>query len=96
MTYSTNSPPSLVTQDVQNSGPSKWIYRSADSNATVDTTGYITNGGALGMKVGDLVDVYDTANTIVKTHQVLSVSATYPGAVNLSDGTTVGGSTDGD
>jgi len=96
MTYSTSTPPQLIVSTIGGLAPQMWVYKSADSNATVDTSGYITNGGQLGMKVGDLVIVYDTANTIVKMHQVLTVSTTAPGAVDLSDGTTVGASTNTD
>lgn len=95
--YSTSIPPQLLIAGIGGRGPNIWTYQSAtDSNATMDTSGYITNGGALGMKVGDIVLAYDVTNTIVKAHQVLSVSATYPGAVDLSDGTTIGASANAD
>jgi hypothetical protein len=73
-----------------------WYYTSADAAATVDAAGYITNGGNLGMKVGDLVQVYNTAGLVHSMHRVVSVSTTAPGAVDLGDGTTVGTATNTD
>jgi hypothetical protein len=95
MAYSTSTPPFLLAQRV-GGGIALWGYTSADAAATVDGSGYITNGGNLGMKVGDLVFVNDTANTITTTHRVISVSTTAPGAVDLSNGTTVGTATNSD
>lgn len=94
MAYSTSSPPRLSFQSI--AGPRVWIYVSADASATVDASGYITNGGNLGMKVNDLVQVVDTATPLITMHQVITVSATAPGAVDLSNGTTVGLNTNSD
>lgn len=95
MAYSTSNPPELVTSNVGGSHK-RWIYTSGDAAATVDASGYITNGGQLGMKVNDLVMVIDTGSNIITEHQVITVSATAPGAVDLSNGTTVGTSTNSD
>jgi len=95
MSYSTSSPPRLLTPAFTGAG-NIWYYSSADAAATVDTSGYITNGGNLGMKVGDVVIVNDTATPLITTHQVISVSSTAPGAVDLSNGTTIGASTNSD
>jgi hypothetical protein len=73
-----------------------WIHESADDGAAVDTTGFITDGGSRGMLVGDLVQHTDTGTKIVTTHRVMTVSATYPGAVNLSDTTTTASGTNSD
>ncbi len=91
MSYSTSTPPKLVFQSFGNSGPALWTYESTDAASVVDASGYITNGGALGMKLGDLVWVTDTdaSPRITTSHMVASVSATYPGAVDLSDGVTL-------
>lgn len=94
MAYVTTNPPRLVTQPI--AGQRRWQYVSADAAATIDTSGYITNGGALGMKVDDLLEATDTTNHIVTDHIVISVSATYPGAVDLGNGTTVGTATNAD
>jgi len=96
MTYATSNPPSLLQQNIGNTVPALWTYSSTDASATVDGSGYITNGGNLGMKVGDLVIVNDTTNTITTMHRVISVSSTAPGAVDLSNGTTVGTATNSD
>lgn len=96
MAYSTSNPPFLLFPNFDSSNPRVWGYKSADAAATVRVSGYITNGGALGMKVGDLVFVWDTATPLVTTHQVISVSTTSPGAVDLSDAVTVGSSTNTD
>lgn len=88
MVYSTSNPPQLVIGAITGTGSQVWSYRSTDAAATVDTTGYITNGGELGMRKGDIVIVTDTdasAGAIVTIHGVDSVSATAPGAVNLTD-----------
>jgi hypothetical protein len=73
-----------------------WIHESADAGAAVDTTGFITDGGSRGMLVGDLVQHTDTGTKIVTTHRVMTVSATYPGAVDLSDTTTTASGTSSD
>lgn len=57
-------------------GKSVWIYVSADDDATVNGASYFSNGIALGMKVGDLVYVFDTATPKGSVHFVTSVSAT--------------------
>ena len=87
MTYATSNPPQLVIGTVGGTGAQLWSYRSTDDAATVNTAGYITNGGALGMRVGDLVQVVDTdASPVVGILMVVnSVSTTYPGAVDLQD-----------
>jgi hypothetical protein len=32
-----------------------WIYNSPDAHATVEGAGYFTNGGKIGMRVGDIL-----------------------------------------
>lgn len=89
MAYATTNPPVLVRQGgIDGTVPAEWEYLSTDNAATVRVTGYITNGGALGMKVGDRVNSTDTdaSPVIVTRHRVVTVSATYPGAVDLTDG----------
>lgn len=97
MSYSTTNPPKLLVPRIAGAGANLWTYSSTDAATTVDASGYITNGGQLGMKVGDVVFVTDTdaspvANTI---HVVTTVSSTSPGAVDLSTGVDIG-STNGD
>lgn len=86
--YSTSNPPKLITQSLDGVGPNIWSYASVDGATTVDAANYFTNGGSLGMKVGDLVFVTDTdASPVVTTlHQV---SATGDGTTDVNDATTI-------
>lgn len=90
MTYSTSAPPRCLSAGRINAGPNIWLYSEASlTAANFDISGYITNGGALGMKVGDLVLGLNVATGIWSGHTVISVSSTAPGAVDLSNGTTI-------
>ena len=71
MAYSTASPPNCLTNRVGGGG-ALWHYSSADVDSDVDATGYFTNGNDLGMRVGDVVFVFDTAG--VCTPMFVSVS----------------------
>lgn len=88
MAYSTSNPPRLVVGNIGSSGIQIWDYRSTDAAATVDAANYFTNGGSLGMRVGDIVFVTDTdaSPVIVTMHQV---SATGDGTTDLNDLTTI-------
>ena len=96
MAYSTSAPPVLITQAI--AGLRIWYHTSADATADVDASVFITNGGALGMKAGDVVYHKDSTTnaTALTMHKVVTVSSTYPGAVDLSDGTVVGSATNSD
>lgn len=96
MSYSTSSPPVLINQPI--AGVRMWYHESADATAAADASGFITNGGALGMKVNDVVYHKDSTTdaTALTMHKVVTVSSTYPGAVDLSDGTVVGSATNSD
>lgn len=96
MSYSVSNPPRLVIQSI--AGPRVWMYSSVDPGSAVQVSGYITNGGSLGMKVGDLVYAVDsdTANYVWTAYSVATVSATYPGAVDLTNLTAVTITTNGD
>jgi hypothetical protein len=52
MAYSTTNPPHLIAGRIAG-GYGLWTYQSVDAMATVAASGYITNGSALGLKVGD-------------------------------------------
>lgn len=82
MAYSTSNPPKCLVPGV-GGGPAIWVYQSTDAHGVVATGPYFTNGGALGMKAGDIVFVQDTDtgthNTTV--HSVQSVTA---GAATIS------------
>jgi hypothetical protein len=93
MAYSTSNPPALLTQTIGDTAPAIWTYASADSYATVAGAGYFTNGGQLGMKLGDLVFVFVTGGA-VSSGKVITVSATAPGAATISStGSTIGSAT---
>ena len=96
MAYSTSAPARCILQAM--AGPSFWYHTSADATAAADLSGFISNGGDLGMKVGDIVYHKDstTEATALTMHKVVTVSSTSPGAVDLSDGTVVGSATNSD
>lgn len=98
MAYLTNSTaPHLVTQGIAPvAGSQRWNMSGTDAVATVRVTGYISDGGSRGMRVGDLVEYYDSNLKITSTLNVDTVSSTYPGAVDLQDATTVGSTTNSD
>lgn len=73
MAYSTSLPPALIAQQVGGAG-AVWLYRSADADETVNGGGYFTNGVSLGMAVGDIVLVIDTATPKGSFAYVASVS----------------------
>jgi len=87
MAYSTGNPPRCAVPGV-GGGLSIWLYDDADAATTVRVTGYITDGDALGMKVGDLVMQGDSAGGAV-AHLYTVVSVASGGAADLSDGTAI-------
>lgn len=88
--YSTSQPPFKLFGGITGSRKTIWGYESVDASATVRAASYITNGGDLGMKVGDLVICWDTATPQIFCCQVITVSSTAPGAVDLGDATVIG------
>ncbi len=74
MAYSTSNPPNQLLDTIGGTS-GLWHYSSADADGTVNGAGYFTNGGALGMKEGDFVFVYDTGNDQGSTHVVTGVTA---------------------
>lgn len=75
MAYSTSSPPQLLVPSVGDR-PAIWAYESADDDATVNGASYISDAIALGMKLGDLVYVYDTTTPKGSIHYVSTATAT--------------------
>lgn len=96
MAYETSNPPQLITQGIGNRGIAIWDYTDDDPDTTVRVSGYITNGGDLGMKVGDLVIHHDLSAVLLNAYRVVSVSATAPGAVDLSNASVLGSATNSD
>jgi hypothetical protein len=93
MAYATSNPPVLISQGIGGVGK-VFDYRSTDPTATLDASGYITNGYDLGMRQNDVVLAHDTgASPVAQTiHTVASSTTT---ATDLSDGVAAG-STDSD
>jgi hypothetical protein len=73
MAYETSNPPNLLVPAIGDN-PNIWSYRDGDDDATVNGAGYFTDGVPLGMKVGDMVWVYDTTTPKGSLHFVTSVS----------------------
>lgn len=96
MAYSTSRPPVLVHAGVGGISPTIWSLYGTDAVTDVRVTGYITNGGDLGMKANDLVIYTDTNLQVTSTLNVATVSSTAPGAVDLQDATTIGSTTNTD
>ncbi len=83
MAYSANNPPSLIADSIGGGG-SLWLYKSADDDATVNGANYVANARDLGLAVGDLVLVIDTATPKGSFHYVASLNA--GGAATLAFG----------
>ncbi len=91
MAYATTDVLILLTNAAIAVGPRFWFHTSADALAAADTDGFITDGGSKGLRVGDWVYHLDSqSDGDMSLHQVITVSATAPGAVDLSDGVKVG------
>lgn len=76
MSYSTSNPPVLVAQAGGGGGRRKWAYVHTDVHTDVDAADYFSNGHALGMQVGDTVEVSKSDATIGTTlHYVQTVTA---------------------
>lgn len=73
-----------------------WRHESVDASTVVRVTGFITDGGQRGMKVGDTLEHWETDTNIVTNYIVISVSATSPGAVDLGDATVIASGTNTD
>lgn len=66
--------------------PSLYSYKTADTQATVNTVGYFNSISSL-LKVGDVIFVYDSTTPSLVLTYVNAVSAA--GVVDIADGTTV-------
>ena len=83
MAYATTNPPQVAVPSMGGQGPTIWTYTSADNRAAANTGDYFTDGVDLGMKVGDLVIVYDNVTPLTSVHFVDSVTA--GGAASVLD-----------
>ena len=86
MAYSSTGLNAAGGQSKSGNAPQIWTYTSADSIATVNTTGYFDSASSL-LKVGDIIFVYDSATPTMSIVYVLS--NTSAGVVDVSDGLTV-------
>jgi hypothetical protein len=65
--------------------PSIYTYKTADTQATVNTSGYFNSLTSM-LSVGDIIYVYDTTTpSLVLTY----VNGNASGVVDIADGTTV-------
>ena len=65
--------------------PSVYSYKTADTQATVNTAGYFNDLATI-LSVGDVIYVYDTTTpSLVMTY----VNSNSGGVVDIADGTTV-------
>jgi hypothetical protein len=65
--------------------PSMYLYKTADTQATVNTSGYFNDLSSV-LSVGDILFVYDTTTpSLVLTY----VNSNSSGVVDIVDGTTV-------
>ena len=65
--------------------PSMYLYKTADTQATVNTAGYFNSLSSM-LSVGDIIFVYDTTTPSLVLTYVLSNAS---GVVDIADGTTV-------
>jgi hypothetical protein len=93
MAYSTTNPPQLVSGAPLTGAGQVWRYESTHTHTAVDAAGFITNALDLGMRVKDIVLVWDTTTNAVHNHVVLTVSST---GADLSDGTAIGSTANSD
>jgi hypothetical protein len=63
----------LLTSNIGNK-PNIWSYKSADVDSAVNAADYFSDGVTRGMKVGDMVWVYDTTTPKGSCHYVSTVS----------------------
>jgi|TARA_R110000851_G_scaffold9579_1_gene35536 hypothetical protein len=76
MAYATTNPPALKTQRVGSTlGQATWAYQSVDAAAVVNGASYFADGDALGMQVGDVVEILDTDAPLVTLAFVSAVVA---------------------
>lgn len=92
MAYATTNPPRLRSYCLGIEFGKVYTYMSTDSAATVNTAGYFSNGWELGMRLGDIVDIYevdDAQNPTTLTAVTRSYvnAASESGGVDVVDGT---------
>jgi hypothetical protein len=92
MAYSTLLPPVLTgfTGLTRSGNNQNWLYKEAATFDTIRAAGYISNALDLGMKVGDIVEHWDSTSAsapVVTLGRVTAVSST--GATIAATGTPI-------
>jgi hypothetical protein len=85
MAYSSTGLNAAGGQSKAGNAPQLWTYTSADAIATVNTSGYFNSAASL-LKVGDLIYVFDTTNTL---GHLVFVNANSGTVVDVTDGLAV-------
>jgi len=89
MAYDPLNPPGLLAQRSDSGGARIWSYKSPDTFAEVEDTGYFSNGATLGMQLGDAVLlIQDIGDSDFATWTYVSAIDADTGATtvtNLSD-----------
>ena len=85
MAYSSTGLSAAGGQSKAGNAPQLWTYSSADAIATVNTSGYFNSAASL-LKVGDLIYVFDTTNTL---GHLVFVNANSGTVVDVTDGLAV-------
>ena len=85
MAYSSTGLNAAGGQSKAGNAPQVWTYTSADAIATVNTSGYFNSAASL-LKVGDLIYVFDTTNTL---GHLVFVNANSGTVVDVTDGLAV-------
>lgn len=75
-----------IGQAKRGNAPGLFLYKTADTQATVNTAGYFNTIAGL-LTVGDVIFVYDSTTPSLVITYVNAVSAA--GVVDIADGTTV-------
>ena len=76
---------STVSAAKAGNAPSMYVYKSADTQATINTVGYFNDVASI-VSVGDIIFVYDTSTPSMVLTYVNANSGT---VVDIADGTTV-------
>ena len=74
-----------VASSKRGNGPSMYLYKTTDTQATVNTAGYFDTLSSM-LEVGDIIFVYDSSTPSLVLTYVLSNAS---GVVDIADGTTV-------
>ena len=75
-----------IGQSKRGNAPGLFLYKTADTQATVNTAGYFNSIASL-LTVGDIIFVYDSTTPSLVLTYVNQVTAA--GVVDIADGTTV-------